>query len=162
MAPRRSPTRWSTSDFPWGCALMRYRITASGKVEGHAVCALPMELPHADVRMVGREHRYTYFAGRTAASVGIHRLDHRTGERTVHELPPGHGFGEPIFVPRAPDAPEGDGWLLALAYDPDAHRSRLLVLDARDVAAEPVAVAHLRHHLPMGFHGTFTDHLAGK
>jgi all-trans-8'-apo-beta-carotenal 15,15'-oxygenase len=36
----------------------------------------------------------------------------------------------------------------------------LVVLDARDVEAEPVAVAHLRHHVPLGFHGTFTSRVA--
>ena len=40
------------------------------------------------------------------------------------------------------------------------HRSRLVVLDARDVESEPVAVAHLRHHVPLGFHGTFTSRVA--
>ncbi|MGP4026130.1 carotenoid oxygenase family protein [Actinomadura sp. 3N407] len=149
-----------TSDFPWGDALMRYRVTPSGEVEGQEVCALPMELPHADVRQAGRPHRYTYFAGRTETSTGVHAYDHTTGRRTVHELPPGHGFGEPVFVPRAPDAAEGDGWLMVLAYDPDAHRSRLIVLDARDMESEPLAVAHLRHHIPMGFHGSFTDRIA--
>nr|WP_160824958.1 carotenoid oxygenase family protein [Actinomadura sp. J1-007] len=63
-------------------------------------------------------------------------------------------------MPREPGAAEGDGWLLTLAYDPDEHRSRLLVLDARDVEAEPVAVARLRHHIPMGFHGSFTRRIA--
>ncbi|WP_165966666.1 carotenoid oxygenase family protein [Actinomadura sp. 7K507] len=149
-----------TSDFPWGDALMRYRITASGKIEGHEVCALPMELPHADARQAGRPHRHTYFAGRTESRTGIHAYDHTKDVRTVHELPPGHGFGEPVFVPREPGAAEGDGWLMTLAYDPDAHRSRLIILDARDVESEPLAVAHLRHHIPMGFHGSFTDRIA--
>ncbi|MEW2360216.1 carotenoid oxygenase family protein [Spirillospora sp. NPDC029432] len=152
-----------THDFPWGCALMRYRITPSSKVEGEELCAFPMELPHADVRQAGRPHRYTYFAGREGGRgdrIGIHAYDHRTGTRAVHELPPGHGFGEPVFVPREPGAPEGDGWLLVVAYDPDEHRSRLLVLDARDVAAEPVAIVPLRHHIPMGFHGSFTERVA--
>ena len=58
-------------------------------------------------------------------------------------------------MPRAPDAAENDGWVLFTAYDPDAHRSRLIVLDAQDVGGEPVAVAHLRHHVPMTFHGSF-------
>jgi all-trans-8'-apo-beta-carotenal 15,15'-oxygenase len=155
-----------TRDFPWGCALARYRVTPeTGRVEAEELCALPLELPHADVRRTGRPHRHTYFAGRTRPGspddrIGIHALDHVTGVRKVHELPEGHGFGEPVFVPRAPDAPEGDGWLLALAYDPGEHRSRLLVLDARDVEADPVAVLGLRHHIPMGFHGAFTERVA--
>ncbi|MGI5327974.1 carotenoid oxygenase family protein [Actinomadura nitritigenes] len=149
-----------TSDFPWGDALMRYRVSPSGSIEEQEVCNGPMELPHADVRQAGNPHRCTYFAGRTKTSTGIHAYDHVTGRQATHELPSGHGFGEPVFVPRAHEADEGDGWLLTLAYDPDEHRSRLLVLDARDVESDPLAVAHLRHHIPMGFHGSFTTRVA--
>ena len=155
-----------THDFPWGCALVRYRVSAAtGRVEGEELCSLPMELPHADVRRLGSPHRHTYFVGRTRPGssgdrIGIHAYDHATGGRKVHELPEGQVFGEPVFVPRAPDAPEGDGWLLALAYDPRAHRSRLVVLDARDVEADPIAELGLRHHIPMGFHGAFTERVA--
>ena len=78
----------------------------------------------------------------------------------MHTLGTGHVAGEPIFVPRSPDAAEDDGWLLTLVYSAKEHRSRLVVLDARDVEAEPVAVAHLRHHVPLGFHGTFTSRVA--
>jgi all-trans-8'-apo-beta-carotenal 15,15'-oxygenase len=63
-------------------------------------------------------------------------------------------------VPRSPDSAEDDGWLLSVVYSAPDHRSRLVVLDARDVEAEPVAVAHLRHHVPLGFHGTFTSRVA--
>jgi len=73
---------------------------------------------------------------------------------------PTHIVGEPIFVPRSADAAEDDGWLLSLVYSASQHRSRLVVLDARDVESEPVAVAHLRHHVPLGFHGTFTQRVA--
>ena len=47
-----------------------------------------------------------------------------------------------------------------MVYSAPEHRSRLVVLDARDVEAEAVAVAHLRHHVPLGFHGTFTHRVA--
>ena len=63
-------------------------------------------------------------------------------------------------MPRSPDAAEDDGWLLSLVYSAPEHRSRLVVLDARDVESDPVAVAHLRHHVPLGFHGTFTSRVA--
>jgi all-trans-8'-apo-beta-carotenal 15,15'-oxygenase len=67
---------------------------------------------------------------------------------------------EPIFVPAHPTAAEDDGWLLTVAYDPAHHRSRLLVLDAGDPEADALYVGHLRHHVPMGFHGTFTSRVA--
>lgn len=51
---------------------------------------------------------------------------------------------------------EDDGWLLAIIYDGAEHRSRLYVLDARNVESDPIAVVRLPHHIPYGFHGTFT------
>lgn len=55
---------------------------------------------------------------------------------------------------------EDDGWLLSLVYDGAEHRSRLYVLDARDVEAEQLAIVHLPHHVPYGFHGTFSERVA--
>jgi all-trans-8'-apo-beta-carotenal 15,15'-oxygenase len=88
------------------------------------------------------------------------KVDHRTGASTRHDFGAGHVAGEPIFVPRAPDSGEDDGWLLTVVYSAAEHRSRLVVLDARDVEADALAVAHLRHHVPLGFHGTFTQRIA--
>lgn len=44
-------------------------------------------------------------------------------------------------------------------YVPDRHLTQLLVLDARAVHRGPVARVCLRHHLPYGFHGTWTPHV---
>jgi carotenoid cleavage dioxygenase len=63
--------------------------------------------------------------------------------------------GEPIFVPRSPRAAEGEGYLLAVAYRSERDRSDLLILDAENVEAEPVAVVHLPHRIPGGFHGNW-------
>ena len=82
------------------------------------------------------------------------------GEAARHDLGSGQVAGEPIFVPRSPESAEDDGWLLSVVYSAADHRSRLVVLDARDLESEPVAVAHLRHHVPLGFHGTFTRRVA--
>ncbi|MDB5460006.1 MAG: dioxygenase [Caulobacteraceae bacterium] len=43
---------------------------------------------------------------------------------------PAHVLQEPVFVPRAPDAPEGDGYLLGTAHNLVEMRTELLILDA--------------------------------
>jgi carotenoid cleavage dioxygenase len=43
---------------------------------------------------------------------------------------PTHVVQEPTFVPRAPDAPEGDGFLLGTAHNLAERRSELVVVDA--------------------------------
>ena len=79
----------------------------------------------------------------------------RGGPSVVHECGAFRYPGEPIFVPRTPDAEEDDGFVLVVVYDGRTHRSDLVVLDARAIDKEPLAVAHLEHRVPLGFHGNF-------
>jgi carotenoid cleavage dioxygenase-like enzyme len=44
---------------------------------------------------------------------------------------PEHVLQEPVFVPRTPDAPEGDGFLLGAAHNLVERRSELVILDAQ-------------------------------
>lgn len=139
---------------PW-----RYRITSSGKVLDEPVADFRSEWPQLDWRRTGRQHRFSYHATTDAptAAGGIAQVDNDTGHSAEHRLPNGHVVGEPSFVPRDSDAAENDGWVLFGAYDPAEHRSRLVILDAGDIGGEPVAVAHLRHHVPLTFHGSFSQ-----
>lgn len=144
--------------------LVRLRIGSSNEVAQEELCPWEGEFPQHDWRLTTRTHRFAYFAGRPAGEgapfTAIVKVDHASGDCQAHEFGEGQVAGEPIFVPRSADAGEDDGWLLTLVYSAFEHRSRLVVLDARDLQGEPVAVAHLRHHVPLGFHGTFTDRVA--
>ena len=42
-------------------------------------------------------------------------------------------MGEAVFVPRAADADESDGWLMLLVYSADTDTSALHILNAEDV-----------------------------
>ncbi len=57
----------------------------------------------------------------------------------------------------APGRAEDEGWLMALVTTRGGGASHLLVLDAGDVAAGPVAQVHLPRPVPMGFHGAWID-----
>ena len=141
----------------------RLRVSQSNDVEIEDIGAYQCEFPQHDWRLTSSRHRFTYMAADSAGHrqfSSIVKHDHERGSTTRHELGLGHLAGEPIFVPRRPDSAEDDGWLLSLVYSAAEHRSRLVVLDARDVESDPVAVAHLRHHVPLGFHGTFTNRVA--
>lgn len=150
--------------------LTRLRIVPSSKVEREDSCDLPCEFPQHDLRRTTREHRFSYvtsgqntrvsgLANAITRAHAVTKIDHRNREVCSHLLA-NHVVGEPIFVPRTRDAAEDDGWLLAVAYDPAEHRSRLLVLDAREPERAALFVAHLRHHIPFGFHGGFTHRIA--
>ena len=63
--------------------------------------------------------------------------------------------GEPVFVPRHAQAPEGDGWLLSVLYRGAENRSDLAVFEACDVAKGPIALVHLSHRVPALLHGNW-------
>ena len=161
----REPRRSGFDDV--STTLSRMRVSPANEVTIEDLWPHACEFPQHDWRLTSRPHRRTYMAGVAdhdpdpgSPFNAILKIDHERESTTRHDFGAGHVAGEPIFVPRAPDAGEDDGWLLSLVYSAAQHRSRLVVLDARDVEADPVAVAHLRHHVPLGFHGTFTSRVA--
>jgi carotenoid cleavage dioxygenase len=118
------------------------------------------EFPRLDDRRVGYPNRYGYAVMGDGGAVGpgpksIVRYDRHGGRSQRHDLPPGHYPGEPIFVPRRPDAAEDDGFVLAVVFDGEARRSYLAIFDAQNVEREPLARLHLRGRVPMGFHGNY-------
>jgi carotenoid cleavage dioxygenase len=62
---------------------------------------------------------------------------------------------EPVFVPRSPGSPEGQGFLLSTVYRSAELRSDLVILDAENVEAAPLATVKLPHRVPFGFHGNW-------
>jgi carotenoid cleavage dioxygenase len=126
---------------------------AAGKLREERLDDRGQEFPRVDERRVGRRHRYGYAAALPDGSQLLkHDLDRATSE--ARDLN-GALAGEAVFVPRAADAAEDDGWLLSLVYDPAADTSQLLVLNAGDFTGEPQAVVHLPRRVPFGFHGNW-------
>jgi carotenoid cleavage dioxygenase len=134
---------------------------ASGTVKEEALDDAASEFPRLDERRAGLRYRHGYAAGASgpegerAGFDAIVHWDLERGTRKAHVVPAEDAVGEPLFVPRSPDAEEGDGWLLALVYRGAERRSDLLILDARDVAGAPVATVRLPHRVPFGFHGNW-------
>ena len=116
-----------------------------------------------DERLVGRRHRFGYTVAREPGAedakrpewTAIRKYDLERGTTETRRLGPGNGVGEPLFVPRREGAAEDDGWVIFLAYDAARNASDFYVLDARDIAGEPVARVVLPHRVPYGFHGNW-------
>ncbi|MFD2419634.1 carotenoid oxygenase family protein [Amycolatopsis pigmentata] len=110
------------------------------------------EFPTVDDRRVGLPNRYLYAVDDHA----IVKYDSERGRIARHELGEGRHAGEAVFVPAAEDAGEDEGWLLSIVtHDDPAVASELLVHDATDLAAKPVAAVRLPRRVPAGFHGTW-------
>jgi len=132
----------------------------AGRVTEEPLDATPSEYPRLADDRIGLPHRFGYTASFSLdpepERSTIHKYDlARDAGRTSHRLPLGHTCGEPVFVPRDPAASEDDGFLLTFAHDRTEGTGYLLILDAGDVAAAPIAEVHLPVRVPAGFHGTW-------
>jgi carotenoid cleavage dioxygenase len=123
---------------------------APGALAAEVLWDGPCEYPRIDERLMGRRHRHGVFAcdgGPGSGDIfhrGLARFDFET--RTLERWTAGPGFsvGEPV--------PCG-GYVLTNVFDEAKGASHLAILRADDVAAGPVARAHLDHRVPVGFHG---------
>lgn len=76
-----------------------------------------------------------------------------TGSVLRHDFRPHDVPSEAVFVPRAANAAEDDGWLFSYVYDIEVDRSSVVILNARDFDGEPQAVIELPVRVPLTFHG---------
>jgi carotenoid cleavage dioxygenase len=131
---------------------------AAGRLSSERIDDAGQEFPRIDERLTGRVHRYGYTAevdleGELRPLAGLRKHDLAAGTVTRHDVGPGRHATEPVFVPASPDAGEDHGWVLAVVYDQSTDSSAVIVVDATDFAAPPVATVHLRRRVPYGFHG---------
>lgn len=85
----------------------------------------------------------------------IVKYDESDGSRTMWTAGPHGHVGESVFAPDPDGKAEDDGWLLNIVYDDERDTSDLVVIDARDVAAGPIATVHLPRRVPFGFHANW-------
>ena len=107
-------------------------------------------MPEVDDRFAMQRYRYGFSSSRN----GLVRYDTETGGQVEHVTE--GSAQEPVFVPRSPDAAEGDGFLLSLVTRPD-NRAELIILDAMDIEAAPLAIVRLPFSQPWLFHGAWRD-----
>ena len=75
----------------------------------------------------------------------------RSAGKPYREAVEGQWVGEPVFVPRAEDAEEDDGFVLNVLHDANRDRTAVDVLDARALDKAPLARLWLEERLPLGF-----------
>jgi len=119
------------------------------------------DFPRFDERLTGHHARFGYLAQAASWEAtetrfsAVRKLDLDTGEATVAEFGERCHLGEPLFVADPEGSAEDDGWVLAFAWDRSVDRSDLVILDARDLPAGPVARVHLPQRVPFGAHGNW-------
>jgi carotenoid cleavage dioxygenase len=143
--------------------LVRWTINLTGdsnRIKETQLDDLSGEFPRFDERFAGLGYRHGWYAYSDndefrGSFAGIACFDFETKKRETYLMPSSDAIGEPVFVPRTADAPEGDGWLLAVAYRPSDGRSDLLIFNAMNIGDGPIAEVQLSSRVPFGFHGNW-------
>ncbi|MEM7018391.1 MAG: carotenoid oxygenase family protein [Pseudomonadota bacterium] len=138
--------------------LWRYTFDLiSGTVTEQALDDKHIELPRINEAYTGRTTRYFYAVEQPAdeAMRGIIRYDLETDSTQQHEIAEVDQNSEPVFVPRSNATAEDDGWILVSVYRQATDSNDILILDASDIAGEPVATVKLPRRIPAGFHGAW-------
>jgi carotenoid cleavage dioxygenase-like enzyme len=84
-------------------------------------------------------------------------LDFTTGQQTLWWAGPQTNVQEPCFIPRAANAPEGDGYIVAVLDNLVTNYSDLGIFEARRIADGPFARAKLPFRLRPAIHGNWAD-----
>jgi carotenoid cleavage dioxygenase-like enzyme len=127
------------------------------------------EFPRIDDRYATQAHHHGWLlvsdldkafegpGGRASGLVmnTLGHIDFATGRQSTWWAGPQTIMQEPCFVPRRADAPEGDGYLIAVADNVVTNYSELMILDAKRIADGPFARAKLPFRLRPGLHGNW-------
>ncbi len=159
----RYPELWlqNANTFESPAMVRRYDIHIDDNfVRENTTFDIRCEYPRIDERKVGLPNHFAYVATMAEehfSTVGFgHRvvkLDLVSNSSVHHHFGPNRYVGEPLFVPRAPDSGEDDGYVLVLVYSRETQTSSLVILSAQDLAAEPLATIAMTQRVPFGFHG---------
>lgn len=128
---------------------------------------MPTEFPRIDERFMAKQYKIlwadVFLPERSDGGKNIfHGLNalamhnHETGKTRFFYAGEDSLVQEPVFIPRSDDAPEGDGWLMAMVERRKENRNDLVVIDTRDFE-KAVAIVRLPLHVKAQIHGNWVD-----
>jgi carotenoid cleavage dioxygenase len=134
--------------------LYRYVLnTKTGEAREQAVDDASCEFPRLNDSLIGRKSRFGYTMSGEMSGLLKYDLTKGTYERNAHGR--GRLGGEGVFVPRPGSKSEDDGWLVTYVHDEAEGRSEMVLLEAGDFRAPPIARVLLPQRVPYGFHGAW-------
>jgi carotenoid cleavage dioxygenase len=147
--------------------LWQWRIDpAAGTVEDRQLDDRTGDFPRINDTRNGKPYRFGAHAhtgdweqGLDVRFDGIILFDHDRGTSEQHVYGPHSVSGEAVFAPDPAGEAEDDGWWIHFVTDMAEDRTELVLLDARDITAGPVARVVMPRRLPFGFHGNWMPDL---
>ncbi len=126
-----------------------------------------VEFPKVDERYYGRPYEWGFMlAGKDLWSMKtLVRRNVRTGSEESYQVASPEDpvtIFEPTFVPRTPDSPEGDGYLIVPVSKFMEHESEFLLFDTERVSSGPIAKIELPFQIGWTPHGHWMDFRSGE
>ena len=144
-----------------GGHLYRWVLDAvAGTVSEQHLDDVPVEYPTVNGERTGYSSNLVY-AVSTPILIdadrrpSIVKYDTGNGNKEIYPLGEDWIPGEAEFVPAPGGTREDDGWLVSIITHKTANAASLVVFDAADVTAGPIATVHLPRRVPIGFHGSW-------
>ncbi len=154
----RYPELWrqESTTFKNDSKLHRWTLDlAKGTASERALDDRTIEFPRVADDRVGLHNDVGYAVATFEDQNSIVRYDVNSGASAEHDFGNTRIPGEAVFVPRDGATTEDDGYLLMYVYDKTDETSEFVVLDAQNIAAQPVARVPLPQRIPFGFHGSW-------
>ena len=141
--------------------LNRWRINTAGDAltfRDEVLADRPADLPNVDRRQWGRPYRHSWRVETTdrqdtVEMRGVVHYDAQTEREQTWDPGPTRSSGEWLFVPNGDG--EGEGFVMSYVHDAADDKSSLVILDAQDVSAGPLAEIQTPQRVPYGFHATW-------
>ncbi|CAN1342484.1 Carotenoid 9,10(9',10')-cleavage dioxygenase 1 [Linum perenne] len=160
---------------------MRFNMK-TGVASQKKLTASAVEFPRINEMYTGRKQRYVYGtildSNNIATVTGIVKIDlHGEPEQPektklevggnitgIFEFGNGRFGSEAVYVPKVPGSftseEEDDGYLICFVHDKNTGKSSAVVIDAKTMSADPVAVVELPNRVPHGFHALFVTEVS--
>tara|TARA_B100001996_G_scaffold166853_1_gene127177 strand:- start:1811 stop:3160 length:1350 start_codon:yes stop_codon:yes gene_type:complete len=154
----------SSDDYAEVGRLWRWTIDLSlGTVTEEQIDDRPGDFGRVADKVVGLDAQYGYLmamAGEGNSEEPVYgsslwKYDLHTGECWEHHLGDTVRGGEPVFASDPNSDGEDEGWVITIVHDEGKNSSKLIIVDAQDFGADPVAVVHLPRRVPYGAHGSW-------
>ncbi|CAJ1511074.1 carotenoid oxygenase family protein [[Mycobacterium] burgundiense] len=135
-----------------------------GKATSEHLSDIPAELPKIDERFWGKPYEWGFYIAGEQVNDGMRmntvlRRNVHTGKEDSYTIKHDRPIGvyESVFVPRSPDAPEGDGYLITpVSYFNERHTD-FMIFNAEDLPAGPIAKVELPFAVGWTPHGHWMD-----
>ena len=133
---------------------------ASGTVTHSQTDDVAGEFPRINEQFTGLHNRFGYDCPQRSWDFnfdfhGVVKYDFETDSASSYYYADTEVSGEHAFAPDPNGTAEDDGWLMSFVSDRATERSELVILDARDVEAGPIARVKMAARVPIGFHGSW-------